>query len=375
MISFTKGNLLDADVEALVNTVNEVGVMGKGIALMFKEAFPDNFQRYDVACKNGEVAVGKMFVTRRDQLDGPRRIINFPTKKHWRTKTKIEWITSGLADLRRVIEKNSIKSIAIPPLGSGNGGLDWSDVRPHIVAALDGLSGVEVVIYEPTRRYQNVSKRAGVKQLTPARALILELIRRYSVLGFECSLLEVQKLAWFFERYVKARGLENPMRLGFDAGVYGPYAIRLGHLLNSLDGSYLQSDKRIPDAKPTDLVRFNAKHRDTVAAYLRTGEARQYIEALDEASMLVDGFESPMGMELLSTVDWLIHQEGKRPTLEGIREGITKWPAGTTSASRKTRMFSERHIELALRRLLLSPLHDQVPQNQNLPISSVAEYS
>ena len=122
MISFTKGNLLDADVEALVNTVNEVGVMGKGIALMSKEAYPDNFREYAKACKKGEVEVGRMFVTRPDQLIGPKWIVNFPTKKHWRAKTKIEWITDGLVDLREFVEDNSVRSIAIPPLGSGNGG-------------------------------------------------------------------------------------------------------------------------------------------------------------------------------------------------------------------------------------------------------------
>ena len=158
MISFTKGNLLDADVEVLINTVNEVGVMGKGIALMFKEAYPDNFKEYAKACKKGEVEVGRMFVTRPDQLIGPKWIVNFPTKKHWRAKTKIEWITDGLVDLRKFIEDNGVKSIAIPPLGSGNGGLEWSNVRPRIVEALEGLDNVEVVIYEPTCQYPNVSK-------------------------------------------------------------------------------------------------------------------------------------------------------------------------------------------------------------------------
>lgn len=358
MISFTKGNLLDADVEALVNTVNEVGVMGRGIALMFKEAFPDNFKLYAAACKKGEVKVGSMFVTRRDQLVGPKWIVNFPTKTHWRAKTKIEWIKAGLVELRKFIEENSIKSIAIPPLGSGNGGLDWVNVRPHIVQAMKGLDDVEIIVFEPTAQYQNVSKRAGVQKLTPARALIAELIRRYSILGFDCSLLEVQKLAWFFERYVKKLGLNNPMRLGFSAGIYGPFAVRLTHLLDSLDGSYLESEKRIPDAKPTDLVQFNYRKKDKVAAYLRTGEAKQFFDALEKTSELIDGFESPMGMEVLSTVDWLIHEKGCKPNLVDIRNGIKEWPAGAEAGARKHRMFTDRQIELALKRLQLSGLSD-----------------
>ena len=356
MITFTKGNLLDADVESLVNTVNEVGVMGKGIALMFKESFPDNFKQYAVACKAGKVQVGKMFVTRRDQLIGPKWIINFPTKKHWRAKTKIEWIKDGLIDLRKFIENNEIKSIAVPPLGSGNGGLDWADVRPRIAEAFEGLDDVDILIYEPTRQYQNVSKRAGVKKLAPARALILDLIRRYSSLGFDCSLLEVQKLAYFFERCVKQSGLESPMQLRFSAETYGPYAHRLNHLLNALDGSYLHSEKRIPDATPTDLVNFNYKHKHTVATYLRTGEARKYLNALEGTSELIDGFESPAGMELLATVDWLIHAESRPPTLAGISNGIANWPASKSAAVRKQKMFDDRQIDLALKRIQSSEL-------------------
>src|SRR5688572_9765584 len=116
MMRFTQGNLLDADVDAVVNTVNTVGVMGKGIALMFKERFPENFSAYAAACKSGEVQVGRMFVQAGAELDGPRLIINFPTKKHWRQPTQVEWIEAGLVDLKRVIRSKGIRSIALPPL-------------------------------------------------------------------------------------------------------------------------------------------------------------------------------------------------------------------------------------------------------------------
>jgi O-acetyl-ADP-ribose deacetylase (regulator of RNase III) len=179
MIELTRGNLLEAKAEALVNTVNTVGVMGKGVALMFKEAFPENFKAYEAACKTKEVKVGHMFVTERQSLIGPKWIINFPTKEHWRGGSKMAWIESGLEDLKRVIVEKNIRSIAIPPLGSGNGGLNWADVRPKIEAALAALKDVSVIIYEPTGQYQNVSKRSGVEKLTPARALVAELVRRY----------------------------------------------------------------------------------------------------------------------------------------------------------------------------------------------------
>ena len=186
-MKFLQGNLFDAPTEALVNTVNTVGVMGKGIALMFKEAFPDNFRAYGEAVKREEVRIGHVFVTENHALDGPQWLINFPTKKHWRQPSRLEWIVTGLEDLRRVVEEKGIHSIALPPLGCGNGGLDWSDIRPVIERELGQLHDVDVWVFEPTPKYQNVAKRAGVMELTPARALVAEMIRRYWVLGIECT--------------------------------------------------------------------------------------------------------------------------------------------------------------------------------------------
>jgi O-acetyl-ADP-ribose deacetylase (regulator of RNase III) len=171
MMRFVQGNLLDAKVEALVNTVNTVGVMGKGIALMFKEAFPDNFRSYEDARKRKEVRIGQMFVTERRAFEGPHWIINFPTKKHWRQPSKMEWIVEALQDLRRFIAEHNIQSIALPPLGAGYGQLDWSKVRAEIQHALADLEGVDVVVYEPTEKYQTVTKRTGVEELTPQDAL------------------------------------------------------------------------------------------------------------------------------------------------------------------------------------------------------------
>lgn len=164
---------------------------------MFKERFPANMAAYAKACKTHEVQTGKMFVTETGELMGPRWIVNFPTKQHWRAKSQIQWIIDGLFDLRNFIEENHVKSIAIPPLGAGNGGLNWDDVKPHIVEILGDLQNVKIIVYEPIAKYQNVAKPKGVEKLTPARALIAELIRRYWVMGMDCSLLEIQKLAWF----------------------------------------------------------------------------------------------------------------------------------------------------------------------------------
>lgn len=352
MITFTQGNLLEARAEALVNTVNTVGVMGKGIALMFKERFADNFQRYAAACKAKEVRTGRMFVTEVREIDGPRWIVNFPTKQHWRAPSKLEWVADGLRDLRRVIVENGIKSIAIPPLGAGNGGLDWADVRLCIEETLGDLEGVEILVFEPTDRYQNVAKRAGIEKLTPARALIAEMVRRYWVLGMECSLLEIQKLAWFLERAIeRLTPDDNPLDLRFEANKYGPYADRLRHLLNGLDGSYLHCDKRIGDADPLDVIWFDDERRDYLQAYLKGTEAKRYTEALETTATLIDGFESPFGMELLATVDWLLNREQCEASVAGIRQGLSRWPAGAEAGERKSRLFDDRAIGIALERL------------------------
>ncbi len=159
MIRYTEGNLLEANSEALVNAVNEVGVMGKGIALMFRKAFPENMRAYAAACQAGEVRVGRMFVTQNHRSAGPRWIINFPTKKHWRNPSKLEWVCEGLRDLVRVIRAYEIRSVAIPPLGCGHGSLDWSQVRPAIDAALSELEGVDILLFEPTDKLQHERQR------------------------------------------------------------------------------------------------------------------------------------------------------------------------------------------------------------------------
>jgi O-acetyl-ADP-ribose deacetylase (regulator of RNase III) len=356
MITYTKGNLLEADAEALVNTVNTVGVMGKGVALMFKEAFPDNFKVYERACENKEVQLGKMFVTERASLIGPKWIINFPTKGHWKYPSKLEWVERGLDDLRRIIEEYKIHSIAIPPLGSGNGGLGWKVVRQLIDDKLSTLKGTTVLVFEPIAQYQNVAKRSGLEKLTPARALIAELVRRYAIIGFECTLLEIQKLGYFLERGVDSLGLDNKFKFGFSANKFGPYSDRLAHLLDGLDGSYLHCDKRLADAGPFDVIRFDDAKKDKVSAYLTSPEAKIYRPALDVTAELIDGLESPFGMELLATVDWLVHHEGVEPNRAAVRRGMSQWPAGKKARERKLAMFDERVIDIALQTLASSPI-------------------
>ncbi|HRJ52697.1 MAG TPA: macro domain-containing protein [Candidatus Thiothrix moscowensis] len=352
MIHYTQGNLLDAPAQALVNTVNTMGVMGKGIALMFKERFDKNRIEYEKACKNHQVQTGKMFVTETGELMGPRWIINFPTKRHWRHPSRMEWIVEGLQDLRHFILENQVQSIAIPPLGAGNGGLDWTAVREKIEHVLGNLPQVDIQVYEPIQKYQNVAKRKGVEKLTPARALIAELVRRYWIMGMECTLLEIQKLAWFLEQAIEhfTPG-DNPLDLRFKPDIYGPYADRLRHLLDGLDGSYLHCDKRISDASPLDVIWFDDTRKNHLQAYLQSDAVKPYLPALEHTAKVIDGFESPFGLELLSTLGWLLVREQVSADTASIQQGLREWPAGRGSGERKARLFDQRVIGIALKRL------------------------
>jgi hypothetical protein len=264
-------------------------------------------------------------------------------------------VHDGLKDLRRVIQEKAIHSIAVPPLGCGNGGLAWNDVRREIEAALGDLQDVDVVVYEPTAKYQSAPKRAGVSQLTPARALIAEMVRRYWVLGIECTYLEVQKLGWFVERSIKALRLADPLRLQFKADKYGPYSDRMRHLLDALDGSYLHCSKRLSDAGPLDTIWFDEARKADVEQYFRHGEGECYFPAIERTAELIDGFESPLGMELLATVDWLLTRQSCEPTLEAVRSGLGSWPGGQAASERKLRLFDDRLLKMALERLTQEP--------------------
>jgi len=351
MIQYTKGNLLTAEVEALVNTVNEKGVMGKGIAAMFRDSFPANTRAYESACKQGKVQVGHMLVTDLNSIIAPRWIINFPTKKDWHHPSKLEWIREGLRELVRVIREKEIRSIALPPLGCGNGGLEWTHVQKEIEAAFSDLANVEVIVFEPTSEYQNAPKRKGIEELTPARALVAALVRRYSILGIECTNLEVQKLAWFLHRVLQDMKLPDVLKLRFSANKYGPYADRLRHLLDGLDGSYLHCEKRLSDAGPLDRIWFEDKQRDKLENYLDDQEVSLYKPALERTAQIIDGFESPLGMELLATVDWLLQQDQCEATVSALQQGLDRWPGGKDAAQRKRRLFDGRLLTLALERL------------------------
>lgn len=190
-----------------------------------------------------------------------------------------------------------------------------------------------------------------MEKLTPARALMAESIRRYWILGFECTLLEIQKLAYFLECSVQALQLQDPLKLRFAADRYGPYSDRLHHLLNSLDGSYLHSEKRLADAAPLDVIWFDDARKGELRGYLEGSEASGYRPVLQRTLNIIRGFESPLGMEVLATLDWLISREHIERTVPAIRQALVTWPGGEAAGARKQKLFDDRLIGLALERL------------------------
>jgi O-acetyl-ADP-ribose deacetylase (regulator of RNase III) len=249
MIRFVQGDILRAETEALVNTVNCVGVMGRGIALQFKNVFPANFKSYEAACQKGEVQPGRMLVFDTGELTNPRYIINFPTKRHWRGKSRIEDVQAGLAALVEEIRALQIRSIAIPPLGSGLGGLDWAEVRPLIARALAVLPEVEVLIFEPGGLPDPRANRSSdVPQMTAGRAALLGLMNRYlaALMDPFITLLEVHKLMYFLQ----AAG--QPLRLRYVKAPLGPYAENLRHVLREIEGHFISRATRMEAMHPAN---------------------------------------------------------------------------------------------------------------------------
>ncbi len=333
MIKYTKGNIIQADVEALVNTVNTVGVMGKGIALAFKKAFPNNFKIYRQLCEDEKFDIGDLLITNTDQIR-PKFIINFPTKKHWRSRSKIEFIKIGMKKLVREIKEKQIKSIAIPPLGCGNGGLNWNEVKTIILRELEEVDkDVEVIIYEPGFNNQEIKSNKQIS-LTPARAMLLTSLRNYQVLGYSINLLVIQKIAYFLQR------LGEPLNLQYEKGYYGPYSHRLQHLVRYLNGYYLNFKHEA--TKPSTPVYL--RNLDKVEVYNIENLTLEQKNRLKELNSLIEGFESPYGLELLATVDFINQEENIKDT-DKIIEVIGNW------TKRKKKLMKPFHIKVAHQRL------------------------
>jgi O-acetyl-ADP-ribose deacetylase (regulator of RNase III) len=337
MIEFKQGNLMEENTEALVNTVNCVGVMGKGIALQFKQAFPENFQQYKKACDLKEVRLGQMFITLTGKLF-PKYIINFPTKNHWKGKSNIKDIESGLKALVEQVKQKNIQSIAIPPLGCGNGGLDWAKVKSKIKDTFKELPDVRVVIFEPVGGpvADKMKVATDKPDMTLSRALLIRLLEIYQIPGYTLTKLEVQKLAYFLQETG-----EN-LKLRYQKYQFGPYADNLNHVLQKLEGHFIRG---YGDRNQRSQMYVLLEGRITAHSYLE--QHPEANERLERVRNLIDGFETPYGMEILATIHWVATKENLQAA-EDCEKAIAlvqQWN------DRKRKLFKPSHLRKAWERL------------------------
>ena len=337
MIKFTKGDVLRDESEVLVNTVNCVGIMGRGIALQFRNAFPDNFKAYAKACQREEVQPGKLFVFETGRLN-PRYIVNFPTKRHWRGKSRLEDIEAGLRALAQFIEERRIRSIAIPPLGSGLGGLRWEDVRKRIKKALVDVPDVQITVYEPTGApaTERIVHNREVPKMTAGRAALVELIHQYlsGLLDPVVSLLEVHKLMYLMQE------VGEPLKLRYKQAYYGPFAENLGHVLKAVEGHLISGYADGGDTPDKPLKLVPGAHEEAKQVLEMKEKTRAHSAKVSE---LVRGFESAAGLELLTTVHWI----EKNDRVKSLNELVKR----THAWSERKSHFTSRQIKLAAQRL------------------------
>ncbi len=340
MIKYIKGNILESSAEAIVNTVNTVGVMGKGIALQFKKAFPSNYKAYRDACKKGEIKIGSLFVyTDSNIISGEKVIINFPTKTDWRKSSEYDYIEKGLDHLLKIINENNIKSIAIPPLGAGNGGLEWEQVKRIIHTKMQSLE-IDVFIFEPNNQILEHLKKEKVK-LTKARALLLDVLYDLVGNGEYVSEFSSEKICYFLQHF----GAQNLFKLKFTPQFYGPYSGKVRYILNVLNGSYIMgySDMNTKPFQPLTILQDGYN------------DVKEYIENDNELSKIsektkkfLSGFYSDFGLELLSSVYYII---SKNNTLDAslVMTKLSEWN------NRKRSMFSEiKYVNMAINHIVKS---------------------
>lgn len=342
MLKFVKGNLLESEAEALVNTVNTVGVMGKGIALQFKNQFPNNYKVYAKACKNNEFHIGELLVTEEQSLLGGKKIIiNFPTKTDWRKPSEYSYIEKGMIELVKVIKDRNIKSIAIPPLGAGHGGLDWNKVSRLMQYYLKDIDA-DISIFQPNATIEEVLKKERVK-LTPARAMLLSVLFELVRNGEFVSEFAAEKVAYFLQKF----GAKDNFKLEFSANFYGPYSGKVKHVLYYLNGSYITGYSS-KDKKPFEEIALRANTEMEIIEFLDFPENKKYKETVERTKAFLNGFYSSFGLELLSTIDFIIENK-KTKSEEIIIEHLGQW-------SERKKTFS-KFISIAMKNFEKHNMH------------------
>ena len=345
-VTLTQGDLLKAEADALVNTVNCVGVMGKGIALQFKKKWPAAYRDYKKVCDREELRPGMMHIHDLGELAGkPYYIIHFPTKDHWRGKSKVSYVEEGLTELVKTVQTLGIKSIAIPPLGCGNGGLEWPLVERMIKDAFAPLKDtVEVLLYAPlgAPAAKEIEVRTERPNMTQGRAILIKLLALYRQLEYSLSKIEIQKLCYF------AQEAGQPLQLKYVKNQYGPYADNLRHVLNHVDGHFVKGVGDHAESE-TELVLMDGA-LDEAEDFLKDDKESQ--ARLNRVERLIEGFETPLGMELLATVHWVATKDLQTSRSQDVMQGLKYWnPDQPAWNARKVSMMSEPQVKVALGQL------------------------
>lgn len=337
MIIYKKGNILESKAEALVNTVNTQGVMGKGIALQFKNAFPSNYKVYQDICRNGNFQIGDLLIVEENGLiSGKKTIINFPTKTSWRKPSEYSYIEKGLVKLVQVIEEKKLNSIAIPPLGSGNGGLNWEIVKKMIEDKMSHLS-IDVFIYEPNSQIKEKLKEERV-QLTDARAMLLFMLYKLVANGEFVSEFSSEKICYFLQRF----GAKEHFKLDYKPNFYGPYSGKVKYVINYLNGSYIMGYSSM-DKKPFETLDLVSDGFEKVEGYILSKP--ELVEIVNRTELFLDGFYSEFALELLSTVDYISLNKDTFD-LEIIKSELEGW------SERKRTLFSnDRFLNISINHL------------------------
>ena len=336
MIRLSTGNMFDAHVDAIVNTVNLVGVMGKGVALQFKERFKNNYQVYKQACDDRTLGIGNSLVVEEMWQGRNIWVINFPTKVHWRNPSEYMYIERGLENLIDIIHKYAIKSIAIPPLGAGNGGLDWYRVKDLIVSKLSSLD-CDIVVFEPGHEAISAEKKVT---LTQARALLVYMLDRVQREGNEATAFSAVKSVYFLQKF----GAEKIFNMKFEKYIYGPYCDQVRHVLHAIDGGYIRgfADMTKKPFEPFDVIPE------------KMSEVKYKVESdillndiVTRTCQFLDGFWDDFSLELMSSVDYLI---SVRPdaSVDEVYDLLGAWN------ERKKKLFADKDkVKTAYNHILL----------------------
>jgi O-acetyl-ADP-ribose deacetylase (regulator of RNase III) len=330
MFNFTTGNILNSSADALVNTVNCEGYMGKGIAYQFKVKFPHNNDEYVKACRNGKFKIGEILITREEQ----KTILNFPTKDKWREKSRYEYIEKGMDKLQEILPAIKVHSIAIPPLGCGNGGLEWVKVKEIIIEHLSAIENhFEFEIYEPSKYFSTTEVKEAPK-LNTSHLLLMAIKRKLDIF----TRIRLQKTAYLMTY------LANDEFFKFDAYNFGPYA----HSIDILSREIREFQKYYGvDTKGAMEIVGKMIVSDTVKK-----KVDYYSPFLQQAIEIVNSIHTANELELLTTILYLINKKGPL-TKEALLDEVKKW------SSYKAAKFSEHSLKQGVEKLKKLDLIDE----------------